>query len=100
MHQLSRNFSQHRVVLLAALLGLASIFAPALQAQATYPSRPIVMLVPQTAGGTNDIVGRVVGQKLAEILGASIVVENRPGAGGNIGTQAAARHRRTATHCS
>jgi tripartite-type tricarboxylate transporter receptor subunit TctC len=49
------------------------------------------MLVPQAAGGTNDIVGRVVGQKLAEMLGGSIVVDNRPGAGGNIGTQAAAR---------
>jgi tripartite-type tricarboxylate transporter receptor subunit TctC len=86
-------FLRH-VLRLLVLLGLASGYAPLLHAQptqATYPSRPIVMLVPQTAGGTNDIVGRVVGQKLAEILGASIVVENRPGAGGNIGTQAAAR---------
>jgi tripartite-type tricarboxylate transporter receptor subunit TctC len=91
MQQLCRKLRNHRTVLLGALLGLASIFSPASQAQAPYPSRPIVMLVPQAAGGTNDIVGRVVGQKLAEVLGASIVVENRPGAGGNIGTQAAAR---------
>jgi tripartite-type tricarboxylate transporter receptor subunit TctC len=50
-----------------------------------------VMIVPQAAGGTNDIVGRLVSQKLGEVLSASVVVENRPGAGGNIGTQAAAR---------
>lgn len=61
------------------------------QAQTAYPSRPIVMLVPQAAGGTNDIVGRLVSQKLGEVLGSSVVVENRPGAGGNIGTQAAAK---------
>lgn len=60
-------------------------------AQATYPNRPIVMVVPQAAGGTNDIVGRLVSQKLGEKLGVSTVVENRPGAGGNIGTQAVAK---------
>ncbi len=60
-------------------------------AQGAYPSRPIVMIVPQAAGGTNDIVGRIVSQKLGEVMNASVVVENRPGAGGNIGTQAAAR---------
>lgn len=56
-----------------------------------WPQRPIVMVVPQAPGGTNDIVGRQVSQKLAEVLGASVVVENRPGAGGNIGTQAVAK---------
>ncbi|GAD20592.1 hypothetical protein AVS7_00353 [Acidovorax sp. MR-S7] len=69
--------------------GLAAL--PGAWAQAAYPSRPIVMIVPQAAGGTNDIVGRVVSQKLAEKLGGSAVVENRPGAGGNIGTQAVAK---------
>ncbi len=58
---------------------------------ADYPSRPITMIVPQAAGGSNDIVGRVAGQKLAEVLGGTVVVENKPGAGGNIGTQAAAK---------
>ena len=47
--------------------------------------------MPQAAGGTNDIVGRLVGQKLGEVLGTSAVVDNRPGAGGNIGTQLVAR---------
>ncbi len=64
--------------------------APA-AAQAAYPSRPVTLVVPQAAGGTNDIVGRLVGQKLGEMLGASVVVDNRPGAGGNIGTQLVAK---------
>ncbi len=73
--------------------GLAAMLALPLwaAAQAAYPSRPIVMVVPQAAGGTNDIVGRLVSQKLGEVLGGSIVVENRPGAGGNIGTQLVAK---------
>lgn len=72
---------------------LAAVLAAPLlaSAQGAYPSRPIVMVVPQAAGGTNDIVGRLVSQKLGEVLGAAAVVENRPGAGGNIGTQFAAR---------
>ena len=60
-------------------------------AQTAYPNRPIVMIVPQAAGGTNDIVGRLVSQKLGEVMGTSAVVDNRPGAGGNIGTQVAAK---------
>jgi tripartite-type tricarboxylate transporter receptor subunit TctC len=56
-----------------------------------YPSRPVTLVVPQAAGGTNDIVGRLVGQKLGEMMNASVVVDNRPGAGGNIGTQLVAK---------
>lgn len=78
---------QRRSLLLAAALALPVLAA----AQVTYPSRPVVMIVPQAAGGTNDIVGRLVSQKLGEVMGASVVVENRPGAGGNIGTQAVAK---------
>ena len=76
-------------LLLAAPLALAAAGPAA--AQDGYPSRPITLIVPQAAGGTNDIVGRIVGQKMAEVMGASVVVDNRPGAGGNIGTQLAAR---------
>lgn len=47
--------------------------------------------MPQAAGGTNDIVGRLVGQKIGELMNASVVVDNRPGAGGNIGTQLVAK---------
>ena len=60
------------------------------QAQA-YPSKSISLVVPQAAGGTNDIVARLIAPAFGESIGASIVVENRPGAGGNIGTQSVAR---------
>lgn len=56
-----------------------------------YPNKPISMVVPQAAGGTNDIVARLIAPVFGESIGASIVVENRPGAGGNIGTQSVAR---------
>ena len=76
------RFSGARRALLAAALATPLLAA----AQSPYPSRPITMIVPQAPGGTNDIVGRVVSQKLAEVLQGSVVVDNRPGAGGNIGT--------------
>lgn len=75
----------------AICIALVHLIAPLAQAQTGYPSRAIVMVVPQAAGGTNDIVGRLVSQKLGEVLGTPVAVENRPGAGGNIGTQAVAR---------
>ncbi|MEG3000378.1 MAG: tripartite tricarboxylate transporter substrate binding protein [Comamonas sp.] len=77
--------------MLAAAATVAGAVAWPVAAQSSYPSRPIVMVVPQAAGGTNDIVGRLVSQKLGEKLGVSTVVENRPGAGGNIGTQGVAK---------
>jgi len=52
-----------------------------------YPSRPVTIIVPQAPGGTNDTVARILAQKLSEQMGQSFIVENRPGAGGNIGTQ-------------
>jgi tripartite-type tricarboxylate transporter receptor subunit TctC len=80
------RFNGARRALLAATLA-----APLLATAQAFPARPITMIVPQAPGGTNDIVGRVVSQKLAEILQATVVVDNRPGAGGNIGTQLAAK---------
>lgn len=80
-----------RALLAGSLAWLAFTGVQVAQAQTAYPNRPIVMVVPQAAGGTNDIVGRLVSQKLGEVMGGSVVVENRPGAGGNIGTQIAAR---------
>ena len=73
--------------LLAAALVLAS---PAARAQ-TYPSRQITLIIPFAAGGSNDLVGRAIGKKLSEVWGQPVVVENRAGAGGLIGTAAVAK---------
>ena len=56
-----------------------------------YPSRPIRIIVAYTPAGTTDILARLVGQKMTESWGQSVIVENRPGANGNIGTELAAR---------
>jgi tripartite-type tricarboxylate transporter receptor subunit TctC len=57
----------------------------------TYPSRAVHLIVPSTAGGGIDILARLLGQWLSERLGRQFVIENRPGAGGNIGVEAVAR---------
>jgi tripartite-type tricarboxylate transporter receptor subunit TctC len=80
----------HRSIL-AALSAVPLAFGAPGASAAGYPAKPITLIVPQSAGGTNDIVGRIVGQKLGETLGATAIVDNRVGAGGNIGTAAAAK---------
>jgi tripartite-type tricarboxylate transporter receptor subunit TctC len=73
----------------AAALTLAAM--PAAHTQERYPSRPIRMIVPFTAGTGIDILARSIGQKLSERLKAPVVVENRAGASGNIGTEAVSK---------
>src|SRR5947208_1384460 len=73
-----------RVAAGAALLPVMSRIARA----QTYPTRPARFIAGFPAGGTVDILARILGQWLAERLGQTFVVENRPGAGGNIGTEA------------
>lgn len=80
--------------ILAALaaIGLAICAFPAsAQAPADYPSRPVRMIVPFPPGGTTDIFARVIGERLSRSLGQQVVIENRGGAGGNIGTDAVAK---------
>jgi tripartite-type tricarboxylate transporter receptor subunit TctC len=75
----------------AAIVVAAGVAASALPADAqTYPNRNIRLIVPYAAGGTGDIVARLIGDKLAVALGQSVVVENRPGASGAVGTQSVA----------
>jgi tripartite-type tricarboxylate transporter receptor subunit TctC len=75
--------------LVSAVLGTALFAFPAFGQE--YPSRPVRLVVPFAAGGPNDIIARLVGGRLSEALGQPIVVENRPGAGGNIGTDFVAK---------
>jgi tripartite-type tricarboxylate transporter receptor subunit TctC len=69
---------------------IAASCASAAHAAGTYPDRPIRVIVPYTAGGSADVFTRAVGQKLSEAWGQQIVVDNRPGSGGVIGTETAA----------
>jgi tripartite-type tricarboxylate transporter receptor subunit TctC len=78
----------HRGIL--AALGLALALSHPASAQ-TYPSKPIRMVVGFPAGGTTDVMGRLISQKLSERLGQQVVVDNRPGASGMIGADAVAK---------
>jgi len=69
-----------------ALYAAASIFAASAFAQ-TFPSKPVRIIVPTSPGGILDIVTRLLGQKLTELTGQVVVVENRPGASNNMGTE-------------
>ncbi|MGO4331896.1 Bug family tripartite tricarboxylate transporter substrate binding protein [Cupriavidus sp. 2TAF22] len=80
--------------LLAAGVALAATFAGVTGsafAQGTYPTKPITLIVPFSAGGTTDILARIVGLQLGKALGQPVVIDNRPGAGGNIGASLAAK---------
>ena len=72
---------------LSAIFGLFLMLMTAAHAQAVYPVKPIRLLVPFTPGGITDTSGRLVAEQLTRRLGQQVVVDNRPGASGNIGTQ-------------
>ena len=70
----------------AALIGTAIAFVGNVQAQ-NYPSKPIRLVVPFTPGGVTDTSGRLIAEQLSKRLGQQVIVDNKPGASGNIGTQ-------------
>ena len=74
-------------ILLSLLLALFS----GLSLAQAYPSKPVRLIIPFPPGGSNDVVGRAIGQQLAERLGQGVVIDNRGGAGSVIGTNEAAK---------
>jgi len=83
--------ARRRALALACSAALAALAALPAHAAGDYPNKSIKLVVPYPPGGPTDIVARVVAQKLSERLGQTIVIENRPGAGGNLGAEAVAR---------
>ena len=81
----------HRHVLLAAALIAAFCLSAAPASAQDYPSRPITLVVPFPPGGSTTIVGRIVADKMSETLGQTIVLDNRGGAGGTVGSRAVAK---------
>jgi tripartite-type tricarboxylate transporter receptor subunit TctC len=79
-----------RVACVCALAAIAGLAPDAAHAQA-YPTRPIRLVVPFPPGGSLDVVARAIGQKLTEAWGQPVVIDNRPGAGGNIGADLVAK---------
>ena len=84
--------ARHLICLALVALSSASIAqTQTREAPAPYPSRPIKIVVPLTAGGPTDTLARIIAQPLARRLGQPVVIDNRPGAGGNIGADAVAK---------
>src|SRR5262245_37366248 len=77
-------------LVLAALLALAALPGSAPAAE-PYPDRPISMIVPYAAGGSSDVLARLIGERLGKSLGQQIIVDNRAGAGSRLGTEVAAK---------
>ena len=73
------------------LVALMCALVPLSSAQAQYPGKPLRLIVPYSPGGGTDTLARMVGPKLADALGQPVVIENRPGAGANIGVEIAAK---------
>jgi tripartite-type tricarboxylate transporter receptor subunit TctC len=85
-----RGLDRRRMLKVAGAASVTLLVAPSMS-QAAYPERPIRIVVPFAPGGPTDIMARVVATSLGEVLGRSAFVENKPGAGGNIGIATAAR---------
>jgi tripartite-type tricarboxylate transporter receptor subunit TctC len=75
----------------ALALGLATALGAGAALAQSFPTKPVRIIVPQTPGGASDALARMIGQKLSERWGQPVVVENKPGAGGNVGTDYVAK---------
>ena len=73
------------------LIAAAALLAACIAQAQSFPTKPVRMIIPNATGGPSDLVGRVLAQKLSEAWGQSVVVDNRVGAGGNIGVDAVAK---------
>ena len=82
---------RHLLAQLAALSGASLLASPSAFAQGKYPQRPITLVVPTAPGGSTDFTARLVVEPLSRALGQPVVVENKPGASGNIGNAYVAR---------
>ena len=87
---MSRNCFAGRSWLTLAIF-LLGVSAPGLAAEQGYPTKPVRWVIPYPTGGTSDFLARLIGQKLTEAWGQTVVIDNRTGANGNIGTEVAAR---------
>ncbi|HYY59803.1 MAG TPA: tripartite tricarboxylate transporter substrate-binding protein, partial [Burkholderiales bacterium] len=76
---------------MARLVAALAFAVLSLAGHAQYPARPIRVLIPQPPGGANDTIARVIAPELGERLGQPLVVENRPGANGNLAMEVAAK---------
>lgn len=85
------HFSRRRIMIACVASALLAGPAASVHAADPWPSKPMTLIVPFAAGGTTDIVGRIIGQKLGEALHQAVIVENRAGAGGTVGAAMAAR---------
>jgi tripartite-type tricarboxylate transporter receptor subunit TctC len=83
---MSGLFSRRGMLAAAGAFAMAAAFAASASA-ADYPSRPVTLVVAFTPGGPSDVLARIVGKKMGDILGQTFVIENRPGAGGNIAAE-------------
>src|ERR1700732_3288729 len=78
-------------VLATLVTGLSVLLLPASVAAQDFPNKPIRLIVPFPAGGPNDIIARVIGQRMSELIKQPVLIDNRGGQGGGLGTAAAAK---------